>query len=139
VRARRTAFLGCAAAGALVIAGACASAAAEERVLVVTATAYNSLPGQTRGDPRRGAWGDLLKPGMKAIAVSRDLLAEGLRRGVRVRIEGLEGEYVVLDKMNRRWRRKIDIYMGDDLAAARRWGRRKVTIRWEASGEKRES
>jgi hypothetical protein len=42
---------------------------------VVTATAYNSVEGQTSGDPTVGAWGDELKPGMKAIAVSRELCA----------------------------------------------------------------
>ncbi|HVN39144.1 MAG TPA: hypothetical protein VMW19_13335, partial [Myxococcota bacterium] len=33
--------------------------------LVVTATAYNSLPEQTSQDPNTAAWGDELKPGMK--------------------------------------------------------------------------
>ena len=47
-----------------------------------------------------------------------------------MRIEGLPGEYVVLDKMNKRWSRTIDVYMGDDVAAAREFGRRDVTIRW---------
>ena len=39
-------------------------------------------------------------------------------------------EYRVLDKMPSRWRRKIDIYMGEDVAAARAWGVRRVRIRW---------
>jgi 3D (Asp-Asp-Asp) domain-containing protein len=69
---------------------------------------------------------------VRAIAVSRDLLELGLVRGVRVRIEGLPGEYAVLDKMARRWRRKIDIYMGDDVEAARAWGVREVRIHWRA-------
>ena len=98
--------------------------------LRVTATAYNSVQGQTHGNPAVAAWGDRLEPGMRAIAVSRDLIELGLSHGVPVEIEGLEGEYRVLDKMARRWRRKIDIYMGEDVEAARRWGRRKVTIRW---------
>ena len=101
-----------------------------ERTLVVEATAYNSLPGQTQGDPNLAAWGDRLRPGMKAIAVSRDLLDLGLVRGTRVRIEGLRGEFTVLDKMHRRWRRKIDIYMGEDRDAALAWGIRRVRIRW---------
>ena len=105
---------------------------AAERELEVTATAYNSLPGQTEGDPTLAAWGDRLEPGMKAIAVSRDLIALGLGHGTEVRIDGLPGLYVVRDKMARRWRKKIDIYMGNDVGAARRWGRRQVTIRWEA-------
>jgi len=108
----------------------CCAGTAVERSLVVTATAYNSLPGQTSGDPTVAAWGDRLEPGMKAIAVSRDLIALGLGHGVEVEIVGLPGVYVVRDKMARRWKRKIDIYMGEDVAAARQWGRRTVTIRW---------
>ena len=98
--------------------------------LVVTATAYNSLPNQTSGQPDIGAWGDGLKPGMRAIAVSRDLLALGLIRGVEVSIDGLPGTYRVLDKMDKRWKRRIDLYMGVDVGAARRWGIREVRIRW---------
>ena len=98
--------------------------------LLVSASAYNSLPEQTQGDPNVAAWGDVLVPGTRAIAVSRDLLELGLVRGVRVRIEGLPGEYVVLDKMAKRWTRKIDIYMGVDRKAALTWGVREVAIRW---------
>ncbi len=95
----------------------------------VTAMAYNSVKSQTGpGDPTITAWGDKLKPGMKVIAVSRDLIAMGLTHNTKVRIEGLEGAYVVKDKMNKRWKKKIDIYMGKDIKAARRWGRRKVKI-----------
>ena len=107
----------------------CEQARAEQS-LKVTATAYNSLPGQTRGDPALAAWGDQLEPGMKAIAVSRDLLELGLTHGVEVRIEGLSGRYRVLDKMAKRWQRKIDIYMGTNIQAARAWGRKTVRIHW---------
>jgi 3D (Asp-Asp-Asp) domain-containing protein len=113
---------------ALLVPVACTAEA--ERSLVVTASAYNSLPDQTVGNPRLAAWGDVLEPGVRAIAVSRDLIELGLVRGARVRIEGLPGEYAVLDKMARRWRRKIDIYMGDDVEAARAWGVREVRIHW---------
>ena len=102
----------------------------QDQVLVVHATAYNSVASQTDGDPNIGAWGDELRPGMRAIAVSRDLLELGLTRGARVQIDGLSGEYRVLDKMAKRWRRKIDIYMGEDVRAARNWGVREVRIRW---------
>lgn len=98
--------------------------------LEVVATAYTSHPEQTWGDPRVAAWGDRLEPGTRAVAVSRDLLRMGLRRGDTIRIEGLPGEYRVLDKMSRRWRRRIDVYMGLDREAARAFGRREVTIRW---------
>jgi 3D (Asp-Asp-Asp) domain-containing protein len=98
--------------------------------LKVTSSAYNSLPGQTDSRPNEAAWGDILKPGMKAIAVSRDLLAMGLTRNTRVKIKGMPGTYRVLDKMNKRWSKKIDIYMGNDRRKAMRWGRRKVEISW---------
>lgn len=68
---------------------------------------------------------------MKVIAVSRDLLHKyGLKHKTKVRISGLEGEYLVLDKMNKRWRKKIDIYMGKDRRKALHWGRKNVTITW---------
>ena len=103
----------------------------DTRRMTVTATAYTSSPRETDATPDLAAWGDRLKPGMKAIAVSRDLIREGLEHGTEVRIEGLDGTYVVRDKMNRRWQRKIDIYMGRDRAAARDWGVREVEIHWQ--------
>ncbi len=107
-----------------------AACAPPEESLEVTATAYNSVRGQTQGDPRLTAWGHRLEPGMRAIAVSRDLIPLGLENGAHVRIEGLPGRYVVLDKLHRRFSKRIDIYMGEDVRAAREWGKRKVTIRW---------
>lgn len=108
-----------------------ALAGPETTVTWVTATAYNSVPEQTDSTPWIAAWGDRLSPDMKIIAVSRDLLGEGwLARGTKVRIEGLEGEYVVLDKMNSRFTNRIDVYMGRDLEKARRWGVREVQIEW---------
>ncbi|WP_287963239.1 hypothetical protein [Alcanivorax sp.] len=99
--------------------------------LTVTASAYNSLYGQGAGsDHALAAWGDRLKPCMQVIAVSRDLISMGLTHNVEVTIEGLPGVWQVKDKMHRRWKRKIDIYMGEDLQAAREWGRRKVKIRF---------
>lgn len=106
---------------------------AETKTLKVTATAYNSVENQTKkGDPYTAAWGDKLKPGMKAIAVSRDLLQkEGIEHGTKVKIEGLPGRYKVLDKMNKRWSNKIDIYMGNDIQKAREWGKKEVQISWQ--------
>ncbi|MEZ5476711.1 MAG: hypothetical protein R3E95_04220 [Thiolinea sp.] len=116
----------------LVISAAQATTADEKsNKLRVTATAYNSLPAQTDKTPDIAAWGDRLNPGMKVIAVSRDLLHKyGLKHKDKVRISGLEGEYQVLDKMNKRWRKKIDIYMGKDRHKALKWGRKDVTIEW---------
>ena len=101
------------------------------KILAVTATAYTSHVGQTDSTPNIAAWGDRLHPGMKVIAVSHDLLnTYGLKHRSKVKIRGLSGEYLVLDKMNRRWRKKIDIYMGKNKNKAFQWGRRKVVIEW---------
>lgn len=108
---------------------ACGSAA-QEHALEVTATAYNSLPAQGVGDPTLTAWGDELVPGDKVIAVSRDLIPLGLKHGVAVTIDELPGTYIVKDKLNKRWTRRIDIYMGTDKEQAKQWGKRRVTIRW---------
>ena len=99
--------------------------------LEVTATAYTSSANETDSSPAIAAWGDTLKPGMKIIAVSKDLLEMGLTYGVKVSIDGLDGTYTVLDKMNQRWTRKIDIYMGTNVKRAKEWGKRKVIIRWK--------
>ncbi|WP_235835860.1 3D domain-containing protein [Cognatitamlana onchidii] len=94
----------------------------------VTATAYNSVKSQTSGNPNITAFGDTLKPGMKCIAVSRDLLKLGLKHNTPVEIDGLEGVYWVKDKMHSRWKNRIDIYMGLNIKAAKEWGRRPVRI-----------
>jgi len=114
----------------LLFTSGCATLGPSGKELVVTATAYNAVPEQTDGDPEIGAWGDRLRPGTRAIAVSPDLLALGLVRNARVRIEGLGGEFRVLDKMPRRWERRIDIFMGANRRAARSWGKRIVRIEW---------
>lgn len=108
----------------------CGSRAGDLNSLAVTATAYTSHPHETDDTPVLTAWGDTLKPGMKAIAVSRDLIDKGLTYGTKVSIEGVSGTYTVRDKMHKRWHRKIDIYMGEDQEAARKWGKRTVIIRW---------
>ncbi|WP_223034381.1 3D domain-containing protein [Hanstruepera marina] len=105
------------------------------KTIQVTATAYNSLPSQTYGNPIITAYGDSLKPGMKCIAISRDLMSLGLTRNTPVAIQGLEGLYIVNDKMHSRWRNRIDIYMGEDVQAARAWGRRKVEITYGTINE----
>lgn len=98
----------------------------------VTATAYTIAEDETKkGHVGLAAWGDQLKPGMNAIAVSRDLIKKGLKHKTEVEIVGM-GQFIVLDKMHRRWSNKIDILM-KDKASARKWGKRKVTIRWNTS------
>nr|WP_232778336.1 3D domain-containing protein [Salegentibacter sediminis] len=97
--------------------------------LEVTASAYNSLSWQTTGgNPHIAAWGDTLKPGLKAIAVSRDLIERGLDYNTPVKIEGFDGVFLVKDKMHYRWKNKIDIYMDEDVQKARQFGRKKLMI-----------
>jgi 3D (Asp-Asp-Asp) domain-containing protein len=119
---------------ALLFLAGCEAAATDS--MEVTASAYNSVPSQTTNDyPALAAWGDRLKPGMKCIAVSRDLIKLGLTHNTKVKIDGLPGTYLVKDKMNKRWQKKIDIYMGDDVVAAKEWGVREVTISWSVVQE----
>ncbi len=100
----------------------------------VIATAYCSRPQETDGDPFVAAWGDRLVPGRKSIAVSRDLLALGLthRTEIWIEVDGEErGPFLVLDKMAKRWRDRIDLYYGEDRKAALEWGKRRVRMSWK--------
>lgn len=94
----------------------------------VTVSAYNSVASQTQGNPNITAWGDTLKPGMKVVAISRDLLALGIGHNSVMTIASLPDTFYVKDKMNHRWRNRIDIYMGKDVKKAREWGRQKLFI-----------
>lgn len=106
--------------------------ASAKRSHTVTATAYNLTVAQTDGSPRVGAWGDRLdklEPGVRAIAVSQDLVEKGLERNQRVRIDKLDGEFVVLDRMPSQWTSRIDIHM-DSVDEAREWGEQRVEVSW---------
>lgn len=98
--------------------------------LKVTASAYNSVKSQTDANPHITAFGDSLKPGLNYIAVSRDLYRKGLKRDTPIKIEGFDSIYFVKDRMHNRWKNKIDIYMGTDVKAAKKWGRKKITIHY---------
>jgi hypothetical protein len=84
-----------------------------------------------RDEPWRGSWGDELRPGMKALAVSPDLVQRGLGRGTRVRIEGMPPSYRVRHQLGADTRERIEIFMGTDADAARRWHERRARIWWE--------
>ncbi|MDO1500602.1 hypothetical protein Q2T40_10715 [Winogradskyella maritima] len=94
----------------------------------VKASAYNSLASQTSSNPFITAFGDSLKPGDKYIAVSRDLLRGPLKYNTEVIVQGLDSIWIVKDKMNRRYRNTIDVYMGYDVKKAREWGRRQIKV-----------
>jgi 3D (Asp-Asp-Asp) domain-containing protein len=107
----------------------------QRQELTVSASAYNATSKQTDGNPYIGAWGDhldQLKPGFRAIAVSPDLAAKGLTHHKRVRIKGFKGEFLVLDRTPVQWQNTIDIFMDGDVAAARKFGRKEVTVYWSA-------
>ncbi|WP_276392078.1 hypothetical protein [Eudoraea chungangensis] len=108
----------------------------EWKAIEVTATAYNSVKSQTSNTPEIGAWGDSLLPEMKCIAVSRDLLNMGIKHNSRVKISGLQGIYLVKDKMNKKWKKKIDIFMGTNIQKAKEWGSQKVILQYEFSKSK---
>jgi len=107
-----------------------AEANCETNTIKVTATAYNSLAYQTNSNPSITAFGDSLKPGMRYIAVSRDLLDSGLVHNTQVKIQGFDSLFTVKDKMNRRWQKRIDIYMGTNVKKAKKWGKKKVKIKY---------
>ena len=105
----------------------------KEKNLEVTAKAYTA---QSVGRSRktalpRAANGQYLTPDSNAIAVSPDLFEHGLTFDKKVRIDGLEGEFTVMDTMAARHNKTIDIYFGNDQSAARQWGSRTLTISWE--------
>ena len=100
------------------------------KTIEVTATAYNSYRYQTSNTPNITAWGDSLKPGMPYIAVSRDLIKLGLVHNTLVKLEGFKGTFLVKDKMNRRWKNRIDIYMGKDIKKAKVWGKQRLKLQY---------
>ncbi|MDC0008177.1 3D domain-containing protein [bacterium] len=108
----------------------------EWKTMEVKASAYNSVASQTDGKPSLAAWGDTLVPGQKVIAISRDLIALGIDHNTQVKIEGLNGTYLVKDKMNARYTKKIDIFMGKDVARAKEWGIKKLTIQYRVKKAK---
>ena len=89
---------------------------------IVTATIYHAVPGQTDSTPHITASNkiiDLSNPQKhRWIAVSRDLEAKGLKFGVKVKITGagkLDGIWEVQDRMNSRWKNRIDFLVNEEL------------------------
>ena len=113
-----------------ILALVCSSCARDEMTMEVVGTAYNALPGQTQGDPEIGAWGDKLDVNIPSIAVSRDLIELGLVHNAKVRVDGFSGYYLVRDKLNKRFTKQIDIFMGLDRDAAIEFGKKTVRIYW---------
>jgi 3D (Asp-Asp-Asp) domain-containing protein len=98
-------------------------------VVQVTCTAYSSTPDQTDSTPYITASMHRVERGI--IALSRDLLRRytpdaPFDYGDYVELIGV-GVFRVEDTMNRRWRRRADIWV-HSRAEARRWGSRSMLI-----------
>lgn len=94
----------------------------EREIYVVTATVYHAVEGQCDDSPLITASGAKIASVESAydhryIAVSRDLL-DVFPYGTRVEVTGcgeLNGEYIVADTMNRRYKGYIDILINPDM------------------------
>jgi len=104
----------------------------KKKRIKVIATAYTSHRGQTDKTPFLAAWNNRIRPGMKIIAVSPDLIKKyGLKNGQKVKIKELGSYYIVRDKMSSKFKNRVDIYMGLNKHKAIKWGKRKVTLVWD--------
>jgi len=95
-------------------------------MVTVEITAYNPLPNQTDSTPFITASLQRVKNGI--VALSRDLEEEyDLQFGDRIYLI-LDGEMIgpfeFQDRMNRRWKRRVDIFMWDKKDALK-FGRKK--------------
>lgn len=101
----------------------------------VKISAYTSHENQTDDSPFVAAWNNKLSPSKhkkRIIAVSRDLLKDGLEDGEKVILKFENKMYLVevRDKMNKRWRDKVDLYFGVDHEAAMKFGVKQGKIIW---------
>lgn len=112
-------------------------------VLRLKATAYNSLPSQTWGDPNITATGEQTRFGI--IAASRDLIGSSLPYGslVRIRDHGgygngrgagafqdtldSQGLFIVEDTMHIRKQQQVDVWF-PELNTALSWGVREIEL-----------
>jgi len=92
----------------------------------VTATAYSARKEECNAQPWITASGTPSRVGV--VAVSRDLEELGVQLGDFVIIKGM-GLFRVEDRMNKRWKKRIDI-LHANVEAARIFSKRKVEIMW---------
>ena len=103
--------------------------------ILVTVTIYHADPKQTDSTPFITASNyriDSLNPAKhRWIAVSRDLEKLGFTFGTCVLIEGinkeLDGEWEIQDRMNRRWKKRIDLLVNTDRMCCK-WDNIKLTL-----------
>jgi len=102
-------------------------------VYVVTATIYHAVEGQCDDSPLVTASGAKISSAESAyehryLAVSRDLL-DVFPYGTMVEVSGcgeLNGEYIVADTMNRRYKGYIDILINPDMKRGK-WEGARIT------------
>ncbi len=103
------------------------------RSVPVTITAYSSTVDQCDATPYVTATNRPVRIGI--LAVSDDLRTElGITFGTKVLIPG-HGVFEVQDKMNPRWRRRVDIWH-NDREAAMGFGKQEGLLIWAAKGAK---
>lgn len=91
------------------------------RYIPVVVTAYNPIECQTDSTPYLTASNKPVRPGI--VALSRDLEEEiGFVFGDTVVLEGL-GSFIFEDRMNKRWKRRVDILMSS-REDAKKFGRK---------------
>ena len=103
-------------------------------IITVLATIYHADPAQCNEDYLTAASmkeiNEANPQGHRWIAVSRDLEKHGFVFGTRVCVEGagqLDGEWTVEDRMNRRWRKRIDFLVNKDIKGGK-WENVKIYI-----------
>ena len=100
----------------------------------VTATIYHAVPSQTDSTPFVTASNSRINPenpqGHRWIAVSRDLEKLGFTFGTKVCVYGagtLSGEWTVQDRMNKRFKNRIDFLVNKELKGGK-WNKVKLSI-----------
>ena len=103
-------------------------------VACVTATVYNAVPEQTNEDPGHTASMyeiDLENPYKhRILAVSRDLYKLGYKFGTKVKVScgcPYEGVWVVRDLMNKRYKKRIDFLINEDMPIGK-WNNVQINI-----------
>ena len=102
--------------------------------IYVTCTIYHAVPEQTDTTPFITASGAHINKdnpqGHRWIAVSRDLEELGFVFGAKVRVTGtssLDGIYVVQDRMNARWKKRIDLLVNKEITGGK-WDKVKIEL-----------
>jgi len=105
--------------------------------IVVTATIYHADPAQCNADYLTTASLKTINEknpqGHRWIAVSRDLEKHGFVFGTKVCVENagsFDGVWTVEDRMNKRWKNRIDFLVNKDVKGGK-WNKVKLTIIYE--------